>query len=68
MSTTVSGQIAIPEEPKTHELDLLIPKLAKDRVALAEIERRVQKMPSHHKLVLGDARDLGRIPNFPQLH
>ena len=54
-------QIKIPENPTTHELDLLIPKLAKNKAALEEIERRVQNRPSHHKLILGDARDLSKI-------
>jgi len=57
-------QAAIPENPTTHELDLLIPKLAKDTVALGEIERRVQKVPTHHKLILGDARNLSRIKDL----
>jgi len=61
MSSSAAIQIKIPENPTTHELDLLVPKLAKDKAALEEIERRVQNRPSHHKLILGDARDLGMI-------
>jgi DNA modification methylase len=61
MSSPATVQVKIPETPSTHELDLLIPKLAKDRAALEEIERRVQRVPSHHKLIQGDARDLSKI-------
>jgi len=57
-------QVPIPENPTTHELDLLIPKLAKDAVALSEIERRVQEVPTHHKLILGDARNLSGIEDL----
>jgi len=53
-----TDELAIPGDPKTHELDLLIPKLAKNHAALAEIERRVQSVSTHHKLILGDARKL----------
>jgi len=53
-----TDELAIPRDPKTHELDLLIPKLAKNHAALAEIERRVQSVSTHHKLILGDARRL----------
>jgi len=42
-------------------LDLLIPRLAKDPVALDEIQRRVQSVSSHHRLILGDARKLSEI-------
>jgi DNA modification methylase len=56
-----TGELAIPEHPTTHELDLLIPKLAKNQIALVEIERRVQSVSTHHKLILGDARKLGGI-------
>jgi len=61
MSSSPENQIAIPDNPATHQLDLLIPKLAKDQVALAEIERRVQTVSTHHKLILGDSRKLNRI-------
>jgi DNA modification methylase len=53
-----TDELAIPGDPKTHELDLLIPKLAKNHAALAAIERRVQSVSTHHKLILGDARRL----------
>jgi len=56
-----TDELAIPEHPTTHELDLLIPKLAKNHAALAEIERRVQSVSTHHKLILGDARKLSGI-------
>jgi DNA modification methylase len=58
---TETDEPAIPDNPTTHELDLLVPKLAKAQTALAEIERRVQTVPTHHKLILGDARKLNRI-------
>lgn len=53
-----TDELAIPGDPKTHELDLLIPRLAKNHAALVEIERRVQSVSTHHKLILGDARRL----------
>lgn len=51
----------IPEKPTTRDVDLLIPKLVKDALAISQIERKLQSMPTHHKLVLGDARDLSGI-------
>jgi len=51
----------IPENVTTHEADILIPKLVKDPRALAEIERQVRSLPTHHRLVLGDARNLHGI-------
>ena len=45
----------------THQADILIPKLVKDAGALTQIERRVLSLPTHHKLVLGDARNLHGI-------
>ena len=55
---TDTDTLGIPENPTTHELDLLIPKLAKNHVALVEIERRIQSVSTHHRLILGDARKL----------
>jgi len=55
---TDTDALGIPENPTTHELDLLIPKLAKNHVALVEIERRIQSVSTHHRLILGDARKL----------
>jgi DNA modification methylase len=49
---------AISDNPTTHEVDLLVPKLAKNKTVLAEIEHRVQTVPTHHKLILGDSRKL----------
>ena len=58
---TLGSNVEISENPTTHEADILIPKLVKNLVALSEIERRVRSLPTHHKLVLGDARDLRGI-------
>jgi len=55
------GKSLIPDNPTTHEVDLLIPKLVKDPVALFDIEKRLQALQTQHQLILGDARDLGRI-------
>ena len=51
----------IPDNPTTHETDLLIPKLVKDSSAISALEKRLDALPTHHTLVLGDARDLGKI-------
>jgi len=62
--TIAIGKVSeILENLTTHQADLLIPKLVKDPTALAEIERRVRSVPTHHRLVLGDARDLHEIPD-----
>lgn len=55
------GKSLIPDNPTTHEVDLLIPKLVKDPVALSDIEKRLQALQTHHKLIVGDARDLRRL-------
>ncbi len=51
----------IPDNPTTHETDLLIPKLVKDSSAISALEKRLEALPTHHKLVLGDSRDLRKI-------
>jgi DNA modification methylase len=51
----------IPDDPTTHEADLLIPKLVKDSSAISILEKRLDALPTHHKLVLGDSRDLKKI-------
>ncbi len=51
----------IPDNPTTHETDLLIPKLVKDSSAISVLEKRLEALPTHHKLVLGDSRDLKKI-------
>lgn len=53
--------LKIPDSPTTHEADILIPRLVKNPAAISEIERRVGSLSTHHKLVLGDARDLSGI-------
>jgi DNA modification methylase len=58
MSESPANEIVIPDNPTTHELDLLVPKLAKNRTVLEEIKRRVQTVSTHHKLILGDSRKL----------
>jgi DNA modification methylase len=56
MSGPAVDETAIPDNPTTHEVDLLVPKLAKNKTVLDEIERRVQAIPTHHNLILGDSR------------
>jgi DNA modification methylase len=51
----------IPDNPTTHETDLLIPKLVKDSAAISILAKRLEALPTHHKLVLGDSRDLRKI-------
>ena len=41
---------------KIPDLNRALPKLAKDRETMAEIESLLHKMPTHHELVFGDAR------------
>ncbi len=48
---------------KTKEADLLIPKLAKDPASLKAIEEEIVRIPTTHKLVLGDARNIEKIPD-----
>jgi len=55
---SVDESLEIPENLTTRQADILIPKLVKNTVALSNIERRVRSLPTHHKLVRGDARDL----------
>lgn len=48
----------IPEKLKRiKNLDNLIPKIAKDKDLLKEISVLIKTIPSHHKFVLGDARE-----------
>jgi len=61
MVSSSDDKVLIPKNPTTHDVNVLVPKLAKNPIALAEIERRIQNFPSHHKLVLGDARRLDNI-------
>jgi DNA modification methylase len=53
----------MPSNLDTHETDLLIPKLVRDQSALVNIEKQLQALPTHHKLVLGDARDIRKFEN-----
>jgi DNA modification methylase len=43
-------------------LDLAIPQLARDRVAIQRIESVVQHLPTSHELILGDARTASALP------
>jgi DNA modification methylase len=61
MSASDTDVTAVPDNPTTHEVDLLVPRLAKNKMVLAELERRVQTVPTHHKLILGDSRKLVEI-------
>jgi DNA modification methylase len=46
---------------KLGDIQTAIPRLAKDKAAVAAIERAVQDVPTAHQLVLGDARDLSLL-------
>ena len=59
--TELISETPIPANPTHADLDKLIPRLAKNPTALSEIERRLQSLPTHHKLILGDARKLAVI-------
>jgi modification methylase len=48
---------------ETKELDRAIPTLAKDRREMQAIQEEVAKLPTHHKIVHADARDLSAIPD-----
>jgi len=49
------------ETLSTHDVDLLIPALSKDPQAISSIETKLKALPTTHKLVLGDSRDLSWI-------
>ena len=50
--------IANPANPQTD-----IPRIAKDRELLKQIELAVQQVPTHHRLYHGDSRNLSFIPD-----
>ena len=54
-------RIEIPDSPSTHDTDLLIPKLVKDSSAISILEKRLVALPTHHRLILGDGRDIRKI-------
>ena len=63
MSSTPPHPITLP--PALAELEPLataIPRLAKDPRAMAAIEAAVQQLPTEHRLLQGDARDLSFLP------
>lgn len=66
-AAALGSTAVIPQNITTHQADTLIPKLVKDPRALAEIERQVRSLPTHHRLVLGDARNL-RGMNESSIH
>jgi len=43
------------------DLNRSIPRLAKDSQAIEYIHEAIQQVPTHHSLILGDARNLGDI-------
>ena len=45
-----------------NNLDTLIPVLAKDRAALASIERVVKQLHTSHHLILGNAQEASKLP------
>lgn len=46
-----------------HEIDLLIPRLSKDNSMVSVIESRIRAIPTKHRLVLADSRELSWIPD-----
>lgn len=53
---------ALPDELRTGDLDQsAIPRIARDKALLASIEEAVHSIPTQHKLVSGDSRDLSAI-------
>ena len=53
---------ALPDEFRTSDLDqTAIPRIARDETLLAVIEEAVYSIPTHHELLLADARDLSAI-------
>jgi len=60
---TVSLERLIPEEWRSFENPRrALPSLAKDPEATARIEALLAEVPTHHRLVLGDARVDGALP------
>ncbi len=47
----------------TRSLDDLIPVLAKDAKAVQLIESAAQRRPTHHQMILGDARRMATLPD-----
>jgi DNA modification methylase len=61
MAKTVDGifEEFLPAElPPIDDLQTAIPRLARDQQAVAAIARAVRRIPTAHKLLLGDAREI----------
>lgn len=52
----------IPPELKLTDLQKEIPKLAKDRSAIAKIKSLLSQLPTQHEILLGDARQMNITP------
>lgn len=52
-----------PEVGQIENPQLDLPRIAKDRNLTASIEMSIQRIPTHHKLHLDDARAIGFIPS-----
>ena len=48
---------------ETKDLDKAIPTLAKDEKEMQAIRDEVSKLPTQHRIIRGDARDLSQIPD-----
>lgn len=48
---------------ETKDLDKAIPTLAKDEKEMLAIRDEVSKLPTQHRIIRGDARDLSQIPD-----
>jgi hypothetical protein len=47
----------------TKEVDTLLPTLARDPLYLARVDAAVAEVPTAHRFRVGDARDLGFLPD-----
>ncbi len=55
------------ELPHIHDLQTAIPRIAKDERLVAAIARAVRRIPTRHKLLLGDAREMDLPDNSVHL-
>ena len=57
----LSKSCGLPSDMTPRQVDLFIPKASKDPSFLAAVDEEIASLPTEHRLVLGDARDLNRI-------
>ena len=56
-----------PDLPPIDDLQTAIPRIAKDEELVATIARAVRRIPTTHKLLLGDAREISLVENSVHL-